>query len=72
MALFTPSDYQAIMSSIATNAELGLLWSSLLAQGDAPISVMSERFLSGWAGLKQALGETRAGDISAALGIPNS
>lgn len=80
LALLTPSDRIAIDRSLRVRdpqtgdltpaaAGLVLLWESLQAQGDAPISVTSERFLTGWAGLSAALGEQRATEIAVALGI---
>ncbi len=65
----TSADYAAIQSAIAANADLGLLWSSLLAQGGAPISVGSERFQAGWTGLAGALGADRATAIYTALNL---
>ncbi len=70
LAKFTPEDSAAIFSATNASAPLGLLWASLLAQGDAPISANSERFLQGWAGLSAALGDERAAAIAAAVGIP--
>lgn len=71
LAQFTPDDFAAISAAIGASAPLGLLWASLLAQGDAPISVGSERFLQGWAGLSEALGADRAHAIATAVGIPH-
>ena len=70
MAQFTPDDYAAIQTAIASNAALGLLWASLLAQGDTPIMASSDRFRQGWSGLTKAIGGRRAKDIAAAVGIP--
>lgn len=69
LALLTADDYAAIQTAITGSSALGLLWASLLAQGDAPIITTSERFLAGWAGLTSALGAERAGALAAALGI---
>ena len=59
MAQLTPDDYGAIQAAIATSAPLGLLWASLLAQGEAQIVSSSTRFQQGWAGLTAALGDAR-------------
>jgi hypothetical protein len=70
-ALLTVADFTALRNAIASNDALGLLWASLQAQGDAPIHTTADRFLAGWAGLKQALPPSRAAAIATALGIPN-
>ncbi|WP_377829733.1 hypothetical protein ACFKHW_09540 [Bradyrhizobium lupini] len=70
LAQLTPDDYARIHAAIATSAALGLLWSALLGQGEAPISVGSDRFRQGWAGIASALGNDRAHAIAAAIGIP--
>lgn len=70
VALLSPEDYAAIQTAVAQNPALGLLWSSLLVQGEVPIQATAERFLAGWAGLKAAIGEERASAIGRALGIP--
>jgi hypothetical protein len=72
LAQLTVDDYAAITSAIASNAALGLLWASLLAQGEQPISTGSARFTPGWAGLAAAIGATRAKVVAAALGISAS
>lgn len=80
LALLTPGDRIAIDRALRVRdpatgdlavqaAAMVLLWESLQAQGDAPISATAERFLAGWAGLSSALGDERAGEIAAALGI---
>jgi len=69
VAQLTAADYTAIQSTISANGSLGVLWSALLAQGTVPIAVTSNRFEAGWAGIVQALGNTRAGQIAATLGI---
>ena len=71
LAQLTPDDYARIQSAIASNAALGLLWAALLGQGEAPISVGSDRFKQGWTGMMSALGHDRAQAIAAALGIPD-
>jgi hypothetical protein len=71
-ALLSVSDFVAIRNAVASNDALGLLWASLQAQGEAPISSTAERFLAGWGGLKQALPADRVNAIATALGIPNS
>jgi hypothetical protein len=71
-ALLTVTDFAALRTAVRASDALGLLWASLQAQGDAPIHIASDRFLAGWAGLKQALPADRAAAIAAALGIPNS
>lgn len=70
-AQLSVSDFSKIKAAVASNDGLGLLWASLQAQGEAPIAADSERFLAGWGGLKQALGEKRAGEIAGALKIPS-
>jgi hypothetical protein len=70
MAQLTPDDYGAIQAAIASSTPLGLLWASLLAQGEAPVMSSSTRFQQGWAGLKVALGDARAAAIGSAIGIP--
>jgi hypothetical protein len=69
IALLTVNDYAAIKTAITASDQLGLLWASLQAQGDAPIITTSERFQAGWAGLSQALGADRAAAIGTALGV---
>lgn len=69
LALLTPDNYTAIQTAIAGSAALGLLWASLLAQGDAPIVTTADRFVAGWAGLVGALGAERCGELAAALGF---
>ncbi len=69
MAQLVPDDYARIQSAIASSPALGLLWSALLAQGEAPISVGSDRFKQGWTGMMAALGEARARTIADALRI---
>jgi hypothetical protein len=71
-ALLTVADFSAIRNAVASNDALGLLWASLQAQGEAPISSTAERFLAGWAGLKQALPAERSSAIASSLGIPNA
>jgi len=66
----TPDDYGRIQAAIVSNPSLGLLWTSLLAQGDAPISADSDRFKQGWAGMTVTLGDGRAQKIAAAIDIP--
>jgi hypothetical protein len=70
LAQFTTDDYTAIQAAVASNPALGLLWTSLLAQGEAPIMTNSDRFRQGWAGLTAAIGGPRAKAIAAAVGIP--
>jgi hypothetical protein len=70
LAQLTPDDYARIQAAIASNAALGLLWAALLGQGEAPISVGSDRFRQGWSGVTSALGEDRARAIAAEIGIP--
>ncbi len=69
LAQLTTDDYAAITAAVAGSAPLGLLWASLLGQGDAPIATDSARFQQGWAGLTAALGQQRAGEIATALGL---
>jgi hypothetical protein len=69
MAQLTPDDYSAIQTAIVTSAPLGLLWASLLVQGEAPISTASPRCKAGWVGMQQALGAARASEIASALGF---
>jgi hypothetical protein len=71
LSQLTASDYVSIMQATASSAALGLLWASLLAQGDAQIAVSSDRFKQGWSGLSQALGAGRAGAVAQAIGIPS-
>ena len=70
LAQLTPDDYARIQAAIGSSPALGLLWSSLLGQGEAPISAGSDRFKQGWAGMASALGNQRAQSIAAAVGIP--
>lgn len=63
-------DLVKIEAATASNASLRRLWVSMLGQGDAPIRADAERFLAGWAGLTQALGDRRAAEIARELGIP--
>lgn len=69
VALLTADDYANIAAATTSNPAMGLLWSGLLAQGDAPILVSSERFIAGLAGLKTGLGTDRVIEIFNALGI---
>ncbi|QPF93775.1 XkdW family protein [Bradyrhizobium commune] len=69
LAQLTPDDYVRIQLAITSNAALGLLWAALLGQGEAPISVGSDRFRQGWAGMTSALGSDRSHAIAAAIGI---
>jgi hypothetical protein len=69
LAQLSAEDYQRIVVATQQSAPLGLLWASLLAQGDAPIKTESERFQKGWRGLAAALGAERATAIAAALDI---
>lgn len=71
LSQLTASDYINIMQATASSPTLGLLWASLLAQGDAPISVSADRFKLGWSGMSQALGFERAGAIAQVIGIPS-
>jgi len=68
-AALTVADFTAVKTAIAANDAVGLLWASLQAQGEAPISTAAPRFQSGWTGLRQALGEARANEIATALGF---
>lgn len=70
LSQFIPDDFVRIQAAIASNPSLGLLWSSLLAQGEAPISAGSDRFKQGWKGMTATLGDGRAQKIAAAIGIP--
>lgn len=70
LAQLTPDDYAKIQAAIVSNAALGLLWAALLGQGEAPISVGSDRFRLGWDGMMSALGKDRAHAIASAIGIP--
>src|SRR5712671_6084445 len=65
-AELTIADFTAIRTAVAANDGLALLWASLQAQGEAPISTAAPRFQSGWAGLRQTLGEARANEIATA------
>jgi hypothetical protein len=69
LSQLTAGDYANIMQATAASPALGLLWASLLAQGEAPISVSADRFRQGWNGMSQALGVERAGAIARAIGI---
>lgn len=69
LAQLTPTDYAAVAAATTGNATFGLLWASLLGQGDAPILTNSPRFQSGWAALQQVLGAERAAAIASALGF---
>lgn len=69
MAILTDDDQDRIDGALAQSLSLRRLWNSLLAQGGEPISTASERFKAGWVGLSAALGEERANEIGAALGI---
>jgi hypothetical protein len=71
-ALLTVDDFTAIVASTSKSPALGLLWASLQAQGEAPIHPTTARFLAGWAGLRQALGDVRASALAGALGIPDA
>lgn len=62
-------DQTGIETALASNVTWRRIWNALLAQGDAPISMASSRAQAGWAGLTQALGQTRVDEITAALGI---
>jgi len=66
----TPDEFAALQITVSGNPALGLLWASLLAQGDAPILPSSPRFQQGWAVLINALSPERAAEIATALGIP--
>jgi hypothetical protein len=70
LAQLTADDYARIQTAIGSSPALGLLWSSLLGQGEAPISASSDRFKQGWAGMTLVLGNQRAQTIAAAVGIP--
>jgi hypothetical protein len=70
LAQLTPIDYDNVLQAVGSSPALGLLWASLLAQGEAPISVSSDRFKQGWAGLARAIGVARAHAIAIAVGIP--
>ncbi len=70
LAQLTPDDYARIQAAIASSAALGLLWAALLGQGEAPISVGSDRFRQGWVGMMSALDKDRAHAIACAIGIP--
>lgn len=70
LAQLTPDDYARIQAAIASSAAFGLLWAALLGQGEAPISVGSDRFRLGWAGMTTALGTDRTRAVASALGIP--
>jgi hypothetical protein len=70
LAQLSPADYVNIQDAIGGSPALGLLWSSLLAQGEAPISVSSERFKQGWTTLSKTLGADRSATIAKAVGIP--
>lgn len=69
LAQLTADDYARILQTIGGDPTLGLLWASLLAQGEALISAKSDRFEQGWAGLSQALGTDRANAIAQAIGV---
>ena len=71
LSRLTANDYTNIMQATASSPALGLLWASLLAQGDAPIAVSADRFKQGWAGMSQAIGAERAIAIAQAIGIPS-
>ena len=69
LSRLTANDYVNIMQATTSSPTLGLLWASLLAQGDAPISVAADRFKQGWTGMSQALGADRTDAIAQAIGI---
>jgi hypothetical protein len=71
LSQLTANDYTHIMQATASSPALGLLWASLLAQGDAPIAVSADRFKQGWTGMSQAIGAERAIAIAQAIGIPS-
>lgn len=59
-----------VSSDLATKAaQITLLWDYLKVQGDAPISVDSQRFADGWAALTEAIGASRAAELAADLAI---
>lgn len=59
-------EYAAIRTFMAAHVQFALLWDSLLAQGEAPISVESARFQAGWEGIVAVLGDVRAAELLAA------
>jgi len=71
LSRLTVDDYINIMRATGSSPALGLLWVSLLAQGDAPIAVSADRFKQGWIGMSQALGTERADAIAQAIGVPS-
>lgn len=68
MALLTPDDMTKIMTAISGNAQMALLWYSMVAQRD-PMLVANVRFQAGWGALMQVLGAARMAEIASALGI---
>lgn len=70
--LLTTADIAAIKTAIAGNASLELLWLRMTGRGDKPISTGSPDFAAGWAGFTAALGQARADEIAAALGLSPS
>jgi hypothetical protein len=69
LALLTAADLTAIKVAVDSDIALYGLWCSLLAQGEAPISIASPRFQAGWAAIEAALGSTRADELATALNI---
>ncbi|MEZ5785245.1 MAG: hypothetical protein R3D62_01870 [Xanthobacteraceae bacterium] len=67
--LLTTDDLAAIQTTIAGDASLDLLWLRMTGRGDKPISTCSPDFTAGWAGLTAALGQSRADELAASLGI---
>lgn len=66
--LLTTADLAAIKATVALDVNLDLLWTRMTGRGDKPISTDSPDFAAGWAGLTAALGQSRADEISKALG----
>lgn len=65
----TVSDLETIEGATAASPPLRLLWVRLRARGTAPVETGSDAFRQGWAGLTASLGQQRAAELAAALGI---
>ena len=70
LAQLEPADMLKINAAISADAsgQMALLWAAFLGQRD-PISIMSDRYLAGAAGMTAALGDDRWSAIKKAIGI---
>lgn len=67
--ILTIADLEAIEAAVAENAALRLLWLRLRSRGEKPVATDTAAFAQGWAGFAAALGQERAAEIAAVLGI---